>query len=326
MSGREPTTASVRRVARKALSVSRDLADPSSPTRRRLHLGCNTPYWKLGDNDLVRMAYTMLLRREPDDHGRTELTSLLAHHAIGPFDVVDRIRASDEFHATAPLGPANLGHSLHASRRQFILGLPPARRIVDLGGSHTNHQWGAFVAMGYPYDFDELVVVDLPSGERHPVYRSSEYEDVSTPRGPVRYRFQSMTDLSFADTGTVDLVYSGQSIEHVTPADANAVLGEVRRVLRPGGYLALDTPNSAVCRLQQEDFIDPDHEFEYSLSELTAKVSEAGFEVCDTRGLNYAGHSVARGIFDQAEVAANTGVFFDAAKCYLLALLCRAPR
>ena len=57
-----------------------------------------------------------------------------------------------------------------------------------------------------------------------------------------------------------DLVYSGQSIEHVTPSDADIVIKEVARVLRPGGWFALDTPNARVTRVQQPDLIDPDIE------------------------------------------------------------------
>src|SRR5438445_210082 len=82
--------------------------------------------------------------------------------------------------------------------------------------------------------------------------------------GPIRYPYQSMTDLTGIDSGTVDLVYSGQSIEHVTEADGDVVLREVARVLRVGGWFAVDTPNGRATRAQQADFIDPDHEVEYT--------------------------------------------------------------
>ena len=86
-------------------------------------------------------------------------------------------------------------------------------------------------------------------------------------------------------------------------------LAEAFRVLEPGGHLALDTPNAAVCRLEQDAFIDPDHKVEYSLDVLTAKVVAAGFEVVTARGLNWGGTGVARGVFDRSEVAAHNGIY-----------------
>jgi hypothetical protein len=93
-------------------------------------------------------------------------------------------------------------------------------------------------------------------------------------------------------------------------------------VLRPGGALALDTPNGAVCRLQQEAFIDPDHEVEYTHAEISAKLEGAGFRIVRAHGLNYAGASVAAGRFDGADTARHWGLFDDPEHCYILAYLC----
>lgn len=226
-----------------------------------------------------------------------------------------------------PSYPEHQAHlSIHNSRREWIRMLPEAERIVDLGGVDLGNPMGALVALGYPYRFDRLQIVDLPTEMRHPDYQSAEIEGViDTPKGPVSYLYRSMTDLDGIDDGTVDLVYSGQSFEHVTPADGRLVLSETMRVLRPGGYLALDTPNGAVTRLQQDEFIDPDHEVEYTLEELLAVIASSGLEVGGVFGLNYAGRSVATGQFDMAEVAANGGIYSAAADCYILAVTARKP-
>ena len=51
--------------------------------------------------------------------------------------------------------------------------------------------------MGYPYQFDDLVVIDLPSEERNELYRETDAPEVTqTALGPVRYRYHSMVDLS----------------------------------------------------------------------------------------------------------------------------------
>ncbi len=70
--------------------------------------------------------------------------------------------------------------------------------------------------------------------------------------------------------------------------EAERVLAGAARILRPGGYLALDTPNARVCRIQQPGYIDPDHDHEYTHGEMTEKLHGAGFEILEAKGLNLA--------------------------------------
>jgi SAM-dependent methyltransferase len=282
-------------------------------------------FTQLAPHQAVRMAYNVLLRREPDSQAWIDLTGAMSAGLLSHADVVDRVRCSNEYRTQVPVGPGNLHSSLHASRVEFIIGLPPAHHVVDLGGGHTSDARGALVVLGYPYDFEELVVVDLPPDDRHPLYHSEKFGAGESERGRVRYEYHSMADLSFAEDASVDLVYSGQSIEHVTESDGDLVLSEAYRILEPGGYLAVDTPNGRVCRMQQPTFIDPDHKVEYTLDELRTKIVAAGFEITSERGLNWGGAAAAEGRYDQAALAANHGVYFDAENCYLLALICRKP-
>lgn len=282
-------------------------------------------FWSLEPESMLRIAYNVLVRRDPDEGIRAWHLGHLRAGNETPEELLDAIRGSDEYRTRTPFGPTSLGHSLHFSRAEFVMSLPPAATIIDLGGSHVANPWGAMVLLGYPYEFESLTVVDLPPEDRHPLYKSSRYSTVETPKGPVRYEFRSMVDLSFAEDASVGLVYSGQSIEHVTLEDADVVMAETFRVLRPGGYFALDTPNAVVTRLESDSFIDPDHKHEYRLEELVAKAQKAGYSVHSVRGLNYAGNSVARGSFDRAEVAANAGVYFVADCCYLLAVVLQKP-
>jgi len=293
--------------------------------RREVTHRAGLGYTQLDPHDAVRMAYNVLLRRDPDPDAWLQYTEALSARLMTYDDLVDRIRCSSEFRAHVRLAPSALHASLHASRCEFIVGLPRARRIVDLGGGHTTDGRGALVSLGYPYDFDELVIVDLLPDDRHPLYRSERFHVAETERGRVTYEYRSMVDLSFLKDDSVDLVYSGQSIEHVSEAEGDVVLRHVQRILRPGGHLALDTPNGQVTRLQQDDFIDPDHKVEYTLGQLRAKLEAAGLGVACERGLNWGGPAVDEGRYDPAACSANYGVFHDAESCYLLAVLARKP-
>jgi SAM-dependent methyltransferase len=278
----------------------------------------------LPSRQFLRGIFHLLFGREPvltdDDWYMQQLES----GRLSPRQLVEWLTNSPEWTHGAPMD--EFGPSLHYGRGVFIRSLPRARRILDIGGAALGDPSGALVVMGYPYAFDELVIVDLPSEERHPLYRDESRPDtVRTPQGRVTYRYHSMTDLSSYPSGSFDLVYSGQSIEHVTRREADSVLSQVRRVLAPGGFLALDTPNSRLTRLQQDAFIDPDHKYEYSHREMAAMLRGHGFVIEQALGISYGGESVATGAFDVAEVATKRGLFHEIADCYLLSYVCRRP-
>jgi SAM-dependent methyltransferase len=274
--------------------------------------------------EVLDLVYELVLAREPDATGTQSYLNGLQTGLISPQELTGWTVASGEWWSVTPF--SGLGPSLHFSRMMFVRSLPAGRRILDLGGTALGNAIGALVLMGYPYEFDDLVVIDLPSDERNELYQeAAAHEATPTRLGPVRYRYHSMVDLSDYPDDSVDLVYSGQSIEHVPPEVADTVLSEVRRVLRPGGHLGIDTPNARVTRLQQCDFIDPDHEYEYTDAEMREKLAAAGFEVVSALGLNHAGPSLSAGRFDADQVATARGMYHEIADCYLLAYVCRVP-
>lgn len=278
----------------------------------------------LPPREFLRGLFHLLFRREPVLTSEGAFVNELEDGTLGPRQLVEWLIHSDEWSTRAPM--TELGPSLHASRGAFIRMLPRARRILDLGGTALGVPSGAFVSMGYPYAFEQLVIVDLPSHERHPLYREeSESKGVATSSGSVIYNYHSMTDLSRYPDASFDLVYSGQSIEHVTQLEADRVLRQVRRVLLPGGTFALDTPNAKLTRLQQDAFIDPDHKHEYSHEELTRKLRGNGFQIAQAFGINYGGESVRQGHFDPVEIATRRGLFAEISDCYLLGYVCRRP-
>lgn len=133
-----------------------------------------------------------------------------------------------------------------------------------------------------------------------------------------------MTDLSAYADSTFDLVFSGQSFEHIEPSEADDLVVEIARVLRPGGWFALDTPNARATRLQQAEFIDPDHKVEYTHGELVAKLERGGLEIVGAMGINYLGESLRSGLFSLEELMRRPGIYWDPEACYVLAYVCQA--
>jgi SAM-dependent methyltransferase len=278
----------------------------------------------LSPKQALAAVYELLLHRAPDATGMATYLPGLEAGTMSPAQLAEWILASGEWWTGVTF--TELGASLHFSRSVFVRSLPRARRILDLGGTALGVSQGAMVLMGYPYPFEQLVVVDLPQDDRNDLYKEdNDRHVVESALGPVHYHYHSMADLSAYPDASFDLVYSGQSIEHVPVALADKVLAEVARVLRPGGYLGLDTPNATVCRLQQSEFIDPDHDHEYTHQEMVEKLGAAGFEILEAKGLNHAGRSLATGTFSAPDVATQRGLFADIESCYLLSYVCRTP-
>jgi SAM-dependent methyltransferase len=282
------------------------------------------PFRYLPPKQSVRLAYNVILDREPDPAGGAEYAGKLAAGELTRRGVAEALAHSEEFRRSVPIG--NVLLSMHVSRSEFVAGLPRAARILDLGGTHQGLPDGALVHLGYPYPFERLVVVDLPVDERDEIYQGgSGGAPVLSELGPVEFAFHSMVDLSRYEDGSFDLVYSGQSIEHVSEADGDAVVREAFRVLVPGGWLCLDTPNGPLWRLRSEAPMNHDHKIEYGAAELVAKLERVGFEVAESKGLNLMRRGAAAGVFDEAEASAHPGVFAVAEECLLLAVVARKP-
>jgi SAM-dependent methyltransferase len=274
--------------------------------------------------ELLGGLFHLLFDRDPVLTPDGAFVRELQDGTLSPRQLVEWLIHSDEWGNRTRM--TELGPSLHLSRGAFIRLLPRARRILDLGGTALNEPNGAMVSMGYPYVFDELVIVDLPSEDRNALYHEDAVRDtVQSERGRITYRYHSMTELSSYATHSFDLVYCGQSIEHVTRKEASLVYDQVRRVLRPGGTFALDTPNAVVTRLQQEQFIDPDHKHEYNHPEMVEDLEGHGFEVRQSIGLNYAGQCLEDRVFSTEEVATRRGLYAEVEACYLLAYICQTP-
>jgi len=274
----------------------------------------------------LQAVYRGCLRREPDPEGLRNYLKLLESNALGWEGVLESVLSSEEFllqyeHRSLSVRAM---HSLHRARMiLFRECLPAAGVVVDLGGASTQDPEGALFALGYPHAPKELVIVDLPPDQR--VVRPGTAEPRGTLRASrgtwVRYLYGPMSDLHTIADASVDLVVSGQSIEHVTEEEADRVCGEAFRVLKPGGHFCLDTPNARVTRIQSPgSLIHPEHKKEYLVSELKDKLVRHGFRLAASKGVCPMPGTVASQLFDFGEMARNCALSDDVGNCYLFFL------
>jgi SAM-dependent methyltransferase len=274
----------------------------------------------LDDTDWLRWVYRDVFDRDPDamglEHWRQQL-----HDGMARSTVRQILASSTEAH-NGPAGREALA-GFHESRMSFTRSLPPARRILDLGGTSLDSALGSLLIMGYPYDFDELVIVDLPSSERHALYQAGDNEDLVSGRGLVRYLFRSMVDLDDLPDRSVDLIVSGQTFEHITPSDGELMLSQVGRLLSFDGVLALDTPNRDVtavqCAATGETWINPDHKMEYTHRQMVELFAAAGLEAQRAHGLGFMPDTFRTGVWHPEELAHNRGMYAAIEQCYTLA-------
>lgn len=176
-----------------------------------------------------------------------------------------------------------LFHLFYAHHARLLLVsslLPKADKILDLGGAN-----GSIYEMGYPHKFKEITVVDLPPEERDAMYKDLELKPTETPNGKIRVHFGDMSDLSFVPSNSIDLVWSGESIEHIDEDAGKRMVQEAYRVLKPGGSFCLDTPNRLVTQIHTSGFIHPEHKLEYYPKQLRTLLKRAGFKIADQRGI-----------------------------------------
>ena len=84
-------------------------------------------------------------------------------------------------------------------------------------------------------------------------------------------------------TGSVDLVFSGQNLEHLWPDQMIAFLVESNRALRAGGFLVVDSPNRELTEAYQWSMAE--HTVELTPSEAEELLTLAGFKVEHMKGV-----------------------------------------
>ena len=145
---------------------------------------------------------------------------------------------------------------------EFVRGLGRLGRVLDLGCGD-----GRLTA--------ELDAAELTAADVSPV--ALERARSRLPDARV-VELEPDAPLPFGD-GEFDLVLCAETVEHVR--DVQLLLSEVRRVLAPGGGLALTTPAAAPLARPEHPFSPHLHRF--TRRSLRRALDELGFEVDSLR-------------------------------------------
>ena len=239
------------------------------------------------DKSFLWMAYWVIFDRQADPDG---LDSWLGELSAGVSRsaVIKKMVESNEFQARLPDGEVGnpLLHKLHSARMKMVKTLlPPAKVVLDLGGYSASDPKGALLQLGYSYIPEKLYILDF-----HPdkmMFPGPEWsKQVKYKDCEINYVYGSMTDLSLFEDNSFDLIWSGESIEHITVEDAEKVLSKAYKLLKPGGKLALDTPNRRATKLQVPDgYIHPEHKLEYYHKDLCELLEKHNFKIILSKGL-----------------------------------------
>ena len=264
--------------------------------------------------------YRVALGREIDQGARANLAERAVAEGDLGFKLALQLLFSTEF-TNRLLSHATDAHLflIHRARDLMVRRLlPSAKSIIDLGGINA-----PLFRMGYSHPFEKMVIVDLPADARHAMYRDLRF-NASNPGVSIHYC--DMTDLrDFADE-QFDLVWSGQSIEHVDRAAAARMCREAWRVLRPGGDFCLDTPNRGITEIHTRSvgggFVHPDHKHEYRAAELRDLLVASGFAIEAEKGICEMPRTRATRAFDYADFILGNPIADDPEDGYVLFFHC----
>ncbi len=139
----------------------------------------------------------------------------------GPFDAVERYYRRSKKQALVDLLPADLGVALD-------VGGGSGEILRSLVG-HAQSRYHALVVLDWASSAMLGPARQFAHDPRH------VFVEADATRLPIRER-------------SVDFIFNSEMIEHLQPAQSEALLGEFARVLKPGGRVLLTTPNGLEYR------------------------------------------------------------------------------
>ena len=169
---------------------------------------------------------------------------------------------------STPLLLTDFNHYLHELRSFLLASIPAgAQTVCSVGCSGTWYfDWFAreygSIAKHIGVEYFMSKPVDLPSN--------------------VEWLEATAGDLSAIPDASVDLLLSGQNLEHLPLCDLIGFFQHAWRVLRPGGWLVIDSPNGSITSLI--GYQQPEHIAEYTLDDMRLLLPAAGFHLISAKG------------------------------------------
>lgn len=280
----------------------------------------------LTENDLIKLVYITLLGRKIDPVGLEYWTTKINQHSFNLKEMIDQIYNSPEFIMRFKTPFPTI---IHKGRVEWIQTINSFDTIFDIGGSSPNIEQGALIELGYNHRPKKLIIFDLPENEqywgkpRFPQDREYIFEwgSLNYEHGKIENvdSFTGLADMKY------DMIFMGQTIEHIYPEKLPNVLKWISNHLSLNGRFIFDTPNRVITKLQSPDkWIDVDHKYEYTPDEMERILNKNGLIVIKKTGIvNMPGSLISR-IFNPLEVYETEAVNSSPNTSYLFAFECKS--
>ncbi len=180
--------------------------------------------------------------------------------------------AADQPQPSAAMPPVVLHAALHEARSIALADMPPGADVVLSAGANGLWYFEWFDQEYGPVKHHIGVEAYMPRPDGLPDNVEWVEADLAAPEG-----------VAAVGTGSVDLVFSGQNLEHLWPDQTVAFLVESNRVLHDDGLLVVDSPNRALTEAYQWSMAE--HTVELEPSEAVSVLGLAGFAVDRMKGL-----------------------------------------
>lgn len=167
---------------------------------------------------------------------------------------------------------SNLHSALHEGRSLALADMPP--RMKSMLSVGPNGRWYFDWVREFYGPLDRHIGVEAyaDTPDDLPEYVTWLSADIAGEGGAAELA-----------SGSVDVVFSGQNIEHLWPDQISAFLCEANRVLTPGGLLVIDSPNRLLTAAYQWSM--GEHTLELTPDEATELLRLAGFAVERMKGV-----------------------------------------
>jgi hypothetical protein len=164
----------------------------------------------------------------------------------------------------------DFNHLLHELRTYCVRSMPSGARVF-LSAGCAGTWYFKWISDNYPTTIDRHIGLEyyIPK----PEYLPPEAEWIPN----------TVSNMNGVHDEQVDLVFSGQNIEHLWPEEIAGFLFEAYRVLKPSGWLILDSPNRQITTPLH--WTHPEHIIELTPNEAIELLQLAGFTDITIRGL-----------------------------------------